>query len=206
MRQARRDLPGRRLSAAGDGSAGQAPAGSHSSEDVRLRPGREDRIDPGAHRDRGPGRSAPSGDRPAESDGSAGSQTCRELPCEIVVRLSGSRPPVVDRDGESVARRFGEANRPRNSRLGDEIGKMASDLVDHLDGEPVPTIFHRQNYREDLKPIVEMYSDRLDGREQLRETLECVVLALDGYNDDVARGERMDRQQSEGWRAVHEHG
>ncbi len=83
---------------------------------------------------------------------------------------------------------------------------MASDLVDHLDGEPVPTIFHRQNYGEDLKPLVEMHSDRLDGREQLRETLECVVLALDGYNDDIARGERIDCQQSEGRRAVHKHG
>ena len=106
----------------------------------------------------------------------------------------------------SRERRFGQANRPRNSRVGDEIGKMASDLVDHLEGKPVSTIFHRQNYGEDLKALIEMHSDRLDGREQLRETLERVVLALDGDNDDVARGERVDRQQSEGRRAVHEHG
>jgi hypothetical protein len=51
---------------------------------------------------------------------------------------------------------------------------------------------------------MEMVPDEIHGGEQLRETFEGVVLALDRDEDRVGRGERVDREQAEGRRAVDE--
>ena len=51
-----------------------------------------------------------------------------------------------------------------------------------------------------------MGADQLDGREQLPEALERVVLALDRDEHAVSRGQGIDGEQAERGRAVEQHG
>src|SRR5665811_1165830 len=53
-----------------------------------------------------------------------------------------------------------------------------------------------------MQAWVEMALDQLDVLEQLRESLERVVLALDGDEHLVGRNERVDGEQSQTWWAV----
>jgi hypothetical protein len=47
-------------------------------------------------------------------------------------------------------------------------------------------------------------ADEVDGRDELAETLQRVVLALERHEDGVGRRQRIDGQQTQGWGAVHE--
>ncbi len=44
---------------------------------------------------------------------------------------------------------------------------------------------------------VEVRLDELDVAQELPDTFECVVLALDGYENFLRRDERVDREQTE---------
>ena len=53
--------------------------------------------------------------------------------------------------------------------------------------------------------VVEAHSNGIDGRQQLRETLEGVILALHRDKDGVACRQSVDGQQPKRRRAVNEH-
>ena len=79
---------------------------------------------------------------------------------------------------------------------------MPADLIDYLEGESIAPILHRQDDRQNLQVIVKASADRFDGREQLRETLERVILALHGDDDGVSSSKGVDRQKPKRRRAV----
>ena len=88
-----------------------------------------------------------------------------------------------------------------DERLG---GEVVAHLLGHLLREVGARVVHGQQDRGEPQVGVEVLLDQFDVAEQLRETLECVVLALD-RDEHLARGdERVDRQQPERRRAVDE--
>jgi hypothetical protein len=78
-------------------------------------------------------------------------------------------------------------------------------LVGDLAGELRAGVVHRQQESRDAQLGVEGPSNALGVAEQLAEALEGVVLALDGDDQIVRGGQRVDRQQPQRWRAVEEH-
>jgi hypothetical protein len=77
-------------------------------------------------------------------------------------------------------------------------------LFDDLVREVGAGIVHREQDRRDCQLGVEVTLDELDVVEELRETLQGVVLALDRDEYFLCGDERVDRQKSERGRAVDE--
>src|SRR5712692_1408298 len=152
-------------------------------------------------RGRAPVRFVPSGDRPSERDRLAGLEPRDEFARQVGVRFGRGRVGVVDADGLAVAWRLRQADRAGNPRARDELWKVLPDLVDYLRRQPVAAVFHGEHDREDLELVVEPLPNRLDRVEKLRQTLECVVLALHGYDHAVASREGVYREEAQRRRA-----
>ena len=101
-----------------------------------------------------------------------------------------------------MARCFAEAHVARNERLKHLIGEVTAHFGFDLPAEVVALIDHGENDAHQGELRVEPVAHEVDGFEQTRETLERVVLALQGH-DDVVRGrERIQREQPERRRTV----
>ena len=101
-------------------------------------------------------------------------------------------------------RRLREPHRARDHRLVHLVAEVLAHLGLDLLGEPGARVVHREHD----PPHVERRVERPDQRhvaEQLAETLERVVLALDRHDHVVGRGEPVHREQAERRRAVDEH-
>ncbi len=81
---------------------------------------------------------------------------------------------------------------------------MLAHLVGDPGGQPGPGVVHRHQDRGDAELGVQVGLDHLDGLEQLAEPLERVVLRLDRDHHLLAGHERVEREQSQGGRAVDE--
>ena len=82
--------------------------------------------------------------------------------------------------------------------------KCSRDLVGHVDREPGPGVVHGQHDGRDLERLVQVGRDQVHVAQELAQTLEGVVLALNGDEHLVRRGQAVDRDEAEGGRAVDE--
>ena len=82
--------------------------------------------------------------------------------------------------------------------------EVLADLALDLLGEPGPGVVHREHDAADVERRVEVRLHQRDVAQQLTETLERVVLALDRDDHVVGRGQAVDGQQPERRRAVDE--
>ena len=74
---------------------------------------------------------------------------------------------------------------------------MLPDLGVHLGGKVGSGVVHRQDNALDREVGIEVVADQVDCRNQLRETLEGVVLALDRHHHLGRRDQAVHRQQAE---------
>ncbi len=120
----------------------------------------------------------------------------------VGLRALGVRP--VEGDRQAVARRLREADAARDDRAEHGVAEVAADLVRDLGGEVGAGVEHREHDARDREVRVEVVADEVDGGDQLRQALQRVVLALDGDQHGVRAGERVDGQEAQRRRAVHE--
>ena len=81
---------------------------------------------------------------------------------------------------------------------------MTAHLVGDLVGELRAPVVHREQDRRDVQARVEVSAHEVDVVEQLTEAFQRVVLTLDRDQHLVRRDERVDREQAQRRRAVHE--
>ena len=96
-----------------------------------------------------------------------------------------------------MARRFSEPDVSRNDRLVNLIAKHVADLVDDLSREVCSLVVHRHQQPFDFEIGIQGAPDTIDRVHQISDSLEGQVLALDGDQHRVGRGQGVDREQAE---------
>src|SRR4029079_6936518 len=90
----------------------------------------------------------------------------------------------------------------RHDGLVDKIAEYTSYLVDDLLREIGSIVVHRHDDPFDLKSRIQSLPDTVESLRKLRYSLEPQVLALNGNEDRISRGERVERQEPEGRRTI----
>lgn len=104
---------------------------------------------------------------------------------------------IIGDDGLTVARGLRDPHRARNRGAEHLLREVRTHVLGDLCAEVRPTVVHRQQDRRDRQLGIEVLLDELDVLEQLAQTLERVVLALDGDEDLTGGDEGVDREQTE---------
>jgi hypothetical protein len=79
---------------------------------------------------------------------------------------------------------------------------VAADLRGDVGGEGRPGVVHGQEHAGELQARVEVVAYEVDGRQELAEALQGVVLALDRDKNAVCGRERIHREKAHRRRAV----
>ena len=87
----------------------------------------------------------------------------------------------------TVARRLREPDIARNHRVEDLAGEVTMDLVANLLRHARPAVEHRQHDTLNTESRIEALANELHGPEQVRQTFQCVELALE-RNEHTVRG------------------
>src|SRR5699024_11995233 len=104
--------------------------------------------------------------------------------------------------GLPVARGLGDPHRTRD-RCAERLPReMRADVLGHLSAEIGARIVHRQQNGCDRQFGIEVLLDELDVLQQLTQTLERIVFALDRYEDLTCSDEGVEGEQAEARRAV----
>src|SRR5207248_3608751 len=88
----------------------------------------------------------------------------------------------------------------RHDVVADPVSEVLPNLLDDLFRQAGAGVVHRQDDGTDLQIRVEVGLHQTDVAQQLPQTLEGVVLALDRNDDLACRSQAVDGQQSKrGW-------
>src|ERR1700761_3447054 len=100
-------------------------------------------------------------------------------------RLVGDGTPgrrsMVDHR-QTIARRLGDSDAPRDDSLEDQVGEVRPQLRLDVLGQPRALVVHRHQQSRYLQLRVELTPDQAEGLEELDEALERQVLGL--HRDD----------------------
>ena len=80
-----------------------------------------------------------------------------------------------------------------------------ADVTRHLLAQVRPVVVHRQQHALDVESPVERHADAPERRNELGESFERVVLAVERDKNRIGGDQRVERQQAEGRRAVDDH-
>src|SRR2546425_5840493 len=111
---------------------------------------------------------------------------------------------IVDDDRFAEARRFTQSNVSRDHGVIDALGEVASGLVHHLLREIQSIVVHRQEHALDLERGIESLLDESYRAEQVTESLQRVVLALDRNQHRPSGREGVHSEDAQRWRRVDE--
>src|SRR5713226_6255575 len=127
-------------------------------------------------------REPPLGGGGRSADGRWLSGTIGNLPGEVIVGLDslGSR---IERHGRLAERRYFR---------GDLLGEVRAAVV------------HGQQDPADTQVRIQLATDQRKGIKQLRQPFERIVLALHGNEDLIRRGQGIESEQTQRWRAIEE--
>src|SRR5690606_12118000 len=92
----------------------------------------------------------------------------------------------------------------RNGRAVDAVAEVLLGLVRDLAREVQPLVEHGQQHTVYLQARIDVTLNQADRVQELGQPLQRVELALDRNQHGVRRGERVQRQQAERRRAVHQ--
>lgn len=101
-----------------------------------------------------------------------------------------------------MAGRFGQANVSRNHGLEDLRTEKAAKIGRNLAGKRGALVVHRQDDAFDFEFRIQIAANTHEGVEKLGNAFESQVFALDGDEDGVACGERIQREEIERGRAI----
>ena len=110
----------------------------------------------------------------------------------------------MQHDRLAVRRRLHQPHVARDDDLEQALGKELFDLVGDLFGDDGAAVVHGQHHAVYVQHGVEVLFDQGDGVHQLRQPFQGVIFALDGDDDRICRGERVDGQKPQRGRAVDE--
>src|SRR5437867_3853678 len=126
-----------------------------------------------------------------------GSESRQDLAREVGVGPRAPRAGVVLVDWFAVRWSLGETNGAGDPRLKDLSREVATNVLNDLHGEPIPSVLHGHQDAEDPELRVEAVANEVDGRDKLGEAFERVVLALK-RNEDAFTGDKgVDREEAE---------
>lgn len=127
-----------------------------------------------------------------------------ELAGDGHVGLGSDGCDVVEDDRLPEARGFGEPDVPGDDGLEDFRPEIFARIGGDLPGEIEACVVHRQEDAVDGEVGVDAPLDHVDRAQELGESFEGVVLALEGDEDGVGGGEHVDRDEAERRGAVDE--
>src|SRR6187551_1987404 len=125
-----------------------------------------------------------------------------KLARNAVVGVGSGGGRVVGGDGQPVAWGLGEADAARDDGVEDQLAEVPPDLGRDVGSEPGAAVHHRQEHPGERKLWVQPRTHELHGVQELRQTFERVVLALDGDEHTIGSREPVDGQWPQGGRAV----
>src|SRR5436190_1682370 len=126
------------------------------------------------------------------------------LPREFEISDSAAGAKVVEHHGLAMAWGLAEPNVPRDHRLEDFAREVTLHLVPHLQSEARPPIEHREHDPLDCEPWVQPLAHEFHRLEEVRQTFECIELALQRHQYAIRRRQGVDGQQPERWRTVND--
>src|SRR5579872_3639934 len=106
-----------------------------------------------------------------------------------LIGRGAQRTGIVQRDGLSVARGFGQSDVSWDGGPRHELLEMGAYLFSHLPRDPGPVIEHRQNDLRNLQLRIEMRLYELDSVDKLAHALQRIVLRLDRNEERLRRYE-----------------
>lgn len=101
-----------------------------------------------------------------------------------------------------MAWRFSQLDVPRNHRLEDLLLEKRPDFLRHLDSQVGPLVVHRQQDAVDIECRIERAPDSSHGADELRETFERKVFAMERDENGIGSHETVEREQPQGWGAI----
>src|SRR5687767_4510364 len=105
----------------------------------------------------------------------------------IAVGKGAARTGIERDDRLAERRRLRQPDRPRDDGAQHLVAEVVADLADDLIGELRTRVVHDTHERADVQPSIEVAADEVDVAQQLAETFEGVVLALDRNEHLVGR-------------------
>src|SRR5205814_4876099 len=103
-----------------------------------------------------------------------------------------------------MARRLSEAYVARNDGAKNLLLEELPDIVGHLLTQVGPLVEHRQQHAFDVERGVESGTNASDGADQVGQTFEREVFAVERNQHGISRDEGIEREQAERWRTVDE--
>ncbi len=120
------------------------------------------------------------------------------------IRSGTHRVGRIARDRLAVARRLRQPDVPRDDGLVDPVPEVAANLGGDVGRKLRPRVVHRQDDPLDREVGIEVVADEFEGRKQLGQSFQRVVLALQRDEDAIGGGQCVHGQQPERRRAVDE--
>jgi len=120
----------------------------------------------------------------------------------VEVALRADRLHVVQEDRFTEAGRFRQSHVARDGDREHAAAEVLFRLFGDLFAEIEPRVVHRQQHAFDRERGIEIALHELHGVEQLRETFERVVLALNRDDHAVSGCQHVQREETERRRAV----
>src|SRR5437773_455013 len=117
------------------------------------------------------------------------------LPREFEISDSAAGAKVVEHHGLAMTWGLAEPNVPRDHRLEDFAREVTLHLVAHLQSEARPPIEHREHDPLDCEPWVQPLAHEFHRLEEVRQTFECIELALQRHQYAIRRRQGVDGQK-----------
>src|SRR5690606_28961521 len=127
-----------------------------------------------------------------------------QLPRQREVALRARGLDVVQHDRLAETRRLRQPYVARDGGAVDAVAEVLLRLVRDLAREVQPLVEHRQQHTVYLQARIDVTLNETHRVQELRQPFQRVELALDRDQHGVRRGERVQRQQAERGRAVHQ--
>lgn len=126
-----------------------------------------------------------------------------EFICQSPIGYRTTAGRLVFDDAFAKAGSLAQADRAWNDGLIDRLGEVIAHVVDNLVGEIGPAVVHGHDdaFEEQVR-IRSAVADLLGDADDIGETFEAIVLALDGYNQLVRGCQRASHENTQGWRRV----
>src|SRR6185312_6739885 len=134
----------------------------------------------------------------------ATSISLKQLASDTDVRLCASGGDVVENDGLPEAWRFREPDLSRNDGVEHLGTKVFACIGGNLAREVKPRVVHGQQDAVNGEVSVHPSLNHVHRVQQLRQSLESVVLALNRDQDGIRRRQHVDGEETKRWRTVDE--
>src|SRR5688572_31490315 len=115
------------------------------------------------------------------------------------------RSNVVQHYWLAKTRRLCEPDIPGNQCVEHHVSEVFPCIRSHLPGEIEARVVHRKKHSRDGKCLIHSVLQAMHSVEELRQSFECVVLALKWYQHRIRGAKHVEGDQTQRWRTVDEY-